>query len=178
MGMNHAGEIRALTRIARPEAAVITLIGPAHLEFFDSVDGIADAKAEIFEGLTPDGVAVINADDRYAPRLAAAARAAGARRILRFGAAAEADIRLTARAEDADGARLRFEIGGRSLTARLPLAGAHNAANAAAALAAVAALGLDPESALPGVAGLRPLPGRGATETLALRGGGSLLLID
>ena len=84
LGMNHAGEIATLTRQARPHVALITLIAPAHLGYFDSVEAIADAKAEIFDGLEPGGTAVLNRDDEQYSRLhVRAERRAGRHRHLR-----------------------------------------------------------------------------------------------
>src|SRR5690606_32446072 len=84
IGMNHAGEITPLTRMVRPHVAIVTTVEPVHLEFFGSLEKIADAKAEIFVGLESGGVAVLNRDNPQYARLAAAARAAGAR-IVSFG---------------------------------------------------------------------------------------------
>src|SRR3546814_3551584 len=84
MGMNHSGELSALTRLVRPHVAIVTAIAPAHQAFFDSVEAIADAKAEIFEGLEPGGTAIIPADSPYKDRLIRVAeRHAG--NILTFG---------------------------------------------------------------------------------------------
>jgi UDP-N-acetylmuramoyl-tripeptide--D-alanyl-D-alanine ligase len=94
MGMNHAGEIAPLTRLVRPHVAIITTIEPVHLEFFDSVEGIADAKAEIFEGIEPGGAAVLNRDNPHFARLQKAAKAAGVGRVVSFGDNARADARL------------------------------------------------------------------------------------
>ena len=91
MGMNHPGEIDALSRMVRPHVAVITTVEPAHLGFFASVEAIADAKAEIFLGIEPGGAAVLNRDNAHFARLAAAARARGITRILGFGSHADAD---------------------------------------------------------------------------------------
>ena len=94
LGMNHAGEIGALSRLVRPHAAVVTTVGPVHTEnFADGEAGVARAKAEIFEGLEPGGVAILNADDRWFETLADAARAAGAR-LLSFGSAEACDAQL------------------------------------------------------------------------------------
>lgn len=73
MGMNHAGELRGLTALVRPHCAIVTTIAPAHIEFFKDESGIADAKAEVFEGLTDDGVAIIPRDNVHFDRLDAAA---------------------------------------------------------------------------------------------------------
>src|SRR5204862_8047048 len=85
MGMNHASEIEPLSRLARPHVAIITTVAPVHLEYFASVEAIADAKAEIFRGLGPAGAAVINRDNPHYERLAEAARGAGVARIVSFG---------------------------------------------------------------------------------------------
>ncbi len=91
MGMNHAGEIEPLTRLVRPQVAIITTVEPVHLEFFGSVEAIADAKAEIFLGLEGGGAAVINRDNPQFVRLAESAKRAGVARIVSFGEHARAD---------------------------------------------------------------------------------------
>ena len=96
IGMNHAGEITPLTKLVRPHVAIVTSIAPVHLEFFGSLEKIAEAKAEIFLGLEPGGAAVINRDSRQYAQLAGAAAAAGVARIVSFGANAKADARLDA----------------------------------------------------------------------------------
>ena len=119
VGMNHPGEIGPLSRLVRPHMALITLIAPAHTEAFSSLDAVADAKAEIFQGLEPGGTAVLNRDDVYFDHLSVAARAAGAGRIVSFGESPEADARLIAWRPAAvggtvtaaiDGAELDYEI--------------------------------------------------------------------
>ena len=102
-GMNHPGEIAPLSRLIRPHTALITTIAPAHTEAFSGLDGVADAKAEIFQGLEPGGTAVLNRDNAYFERLADAARTAGAGRIVSFGEGAEADARLLAWRPGGDG---------------------------------------------------------------------------
>ena len=94
IGMNHAGEITPLVRMVRPEVAIITTVEAVHLEFFDSVEGIAHAKAEIFDGLRPDGTAVLNRDNRFFEFLCEEAESRGIERIVSFGEDARADVRL------------------------------------------------------------------------------------
>ncbi len=83
--MNHPGEIVPLSQQVRPQAAIITTVEPVHLEFFDSVEEIAEAKAEIFAGLEPRGTAILNRDNPHYERLALRARQAGAAQIISFG---------------------------------------------------------------------------------------------
>lgn len=162
IGMNHFGEIRALVGFVRPHVALVTTIAPAHLEFFGSCEGIADAKSEVFEGLVPGGVAITPADNPYSARLRARARQAGINRVLSFGSAAGADARLVSAAQanerlscDADilGKRVRFHLGA---------TGMHIAANAIAALLAVAALEGDVLNAAAALSSFTALKGRGA----------------
>ena len=94
MGMNHEGELAALTRLVRPHVAIVTTIAPAHREFFASDAEIADAKGEIFEGLEPGGTAIIPYDSPHRDRLIAAARPHAAR-IVTFGLGEGADVRAT-----------------------------------------------------------------------------------
>ena len=176
LGMNHAGEIRALTRLARPHVAVITKIAPTHLGFFPSLEAIADAKAEIFEGLEPGGAAVINRDCKYYPRLAAAARREGAS-VVGFGRHRDAAVRLIDCALDEAGTTVRAEAHGQILDYRVGIAGAHWAENSLAVIASALALGVDLQAAAAALAGLEALPGRGRRHQLAWQGG-RLTLID
>ncbi len=176
IGMNHAGEIRALTKIARPHVAVITAVAPAHLAFFRDTAEIADAKAEIFEGLEPGGVAVINAETLHSDRLAEAAQRS-TRNIVTFGTAASADVRLTEFASEADGSRVEISLAGRTLRLHLSAPGRHWAMNGLAVLATAERLGLDLDRAAERLAGLRPGAGRGAMREIT-RAGGSIRLLD
>ncbi|MGD9537211.1 MAG: UDP-N-acetylmuramoylalanyl-D-glutamyl-2,6-diaminopimelate--D-alanyl-D-alanine ligase [Alphaproteobacteria bacterium] len=177
LGMNHAGEIRPLAKLIRPHVALITTVQAAHLAFFDSIEAIADAKAEIFEGLEPGGAALINRDDPSYRRLAAAARRAAASSLMSFGAHEDADARLLSWQADDEGGTVEADIAGQRLRYRLRLAGRHWALNSVAALLAVRAAGADAARGAAALAGLAPLKGRGARHTVHLADG-SFELID
>ena len=132
MGMNHAGEIRELANIARPNIGVVTNVGYAHIEFFDSIDGVATAKRELIEALPADGIAVLNADD---PRVARFAAAHSGRSIT-FGFSETADVRAESAEFAADGSRFRA-LG---VDYETPLTGRHAVMNLLAALAVATAL--------------------------------------
>jgi UDP-N-acetylmuramoyl-tripeptide--D-alanyl-D-alanine ligase len=176
MGMNHAGELAALTRLVRPHVAMVTAIAPAHREHFASEEAIADAKAEIFEGLEEGGTAIIPHDSPHRDRLAAAARR-NAARILTFGQGEGADVR----ARDA----VPAPGGGSFVTATLPDAeltftisqpGEHWVSNAMAVLAAVEALGGDLAAAGLALADMAALKGRGERRHIPADGGEALLI--
>jgi UDP-N-acetylmuramoyl-tripeptide--D-alanyl-D-alanine ligase len=177
LGMNHAGELGPLSRMVRPDVAVITTIEPAHLEFFDSVEAIADAKAEIFEGMSARGTAVLNQDNPYFDRLAAHARRRGLARILGFGEHPGAAVRLLDCRLEATCSDVSVEVLGRHLDYRLGAPGRHWVQNSLAVLAAVAALDLDAGLAAGALAALTPPKGRGQRRQIHLAGG-SLELID
>lgn len=166
MGANHAGEIRYLTGLAGPDVAIITNCGPAHLEGFGSLEGVARAKGEILEGLGEQGTAVLNADDRFLAYWQAQAPGP----VLRFGTSETADVRVAA--FDAGGVRLETPAG--PLVIGLALPGRHNALNAAAATAAALALGIDSAAIRRGLEGMR-----GERRRLEVRqGDGNLTIID
>jgi UDP-N-acetylmuramoyl-tripeptide--D-alanyl-D-alanine ligase len=177
IGMNHPGEIAPLSCLVRPHVAIVTTVEPAHLGFFASLEAIADAKAEIFLGLEPGGVAVLNRDNAQFPRLAAAAKAAGAT-VLGFGAHPEATARLIQVALQPRGSQFTVALGGDQLRCRLEVAGRHWVQNALAVLAAAAALGADPRRAAAALSDLRAPPGRGRRHELPWRGGRLVLLDD
>ena len=139
--MNHAGEIAPLARLARPHVAVITAVENAHIGYLGSIEAIADEKAEILRALEPGGVAVLPADTPLLPRLRAAA---GEARVVTFGAAPTADVRLVDLAMDADGSDVAAEVEGERIAFRLNAPGHHMAMNALAALAAARHLSNDP----------------------------------
>ena len=177
MGMNHAGEITPLTRLVRPHVAAITTVEPAHIEHFASVDEIADAKAEIFDGLEPGGIAVLNRDNIYCERLIAKARNAGADRILTFGRATDADARLIAAVADEAGSQIEADVLGERLSFRIGAPGQHWQTNALCVLACAAAVSADIAAAAAALTDLRPPTGRGQPKTLRLPAG-SFQLID
>jgi UDP-N-acetylmuramoyl-tripeptide--D-alanyl-D-alanine ligase len=176
LGMNHPGEIAALTRLVRPHIAVITTIEPAHLGFFRSVEEIADAKAEIFLGLEPGGIAVLNRDNPHYARLAAAAIRTGAE-IVGFGADPRATVRLLDCVLEPRGSTVEAAAPGKVLRFRLNVPGRHWVMNALAVLGTVVAAGCDPQPAAEALAALEALPGRGRCHRLPWRGG-NLTLID
>ena len=176
MGMNHAGEILGLTAQVRPHVAVITTIAPAHIENLGSEEAIADAKAEIFAGLEPGGTAVIPADSVHFPRLRAAAAAHGAR-ILAFGRAEHADVRLLDSIPAANGGSLvTAAIEDRRLCYSVSEPGDHWIANSLAVMAAVHAAGGDLGAAGLALSEMGGLQGRGARHRLAVPGGHALMI--
>jgi UDP-N-acetylmuramoyl-tripeptide--D-alanyl-D-alanine ligase len=162
IGMNHSGEIRALNAFVRPHVALITTIAPAHLEYFGTVEAIADAKAEIFEGLEPGGAAILPADNPQCDRLKARAVAAGVKRVLTFGTRSNADARLLSAEPDGEGQKVVAELGGNRLVFSIGAAGAHIAMNAMAALLATRELGADAKTATQALGNFAALKGRGA----------------
>jgi UDP-N-acetylmuramoyl-tripeptide--D-alanyl-D-alanine ligase len=177
LGMNHAGEIEPLARLVNPQVAIITAIEPVHLEFFDSLAAIADAKAEIFFGLQPGGVAVINRDNAQFPRLEQNAQRAGVERIVSFGEHVDADARLMACSLHSDSSDVEARIFGTELSYRLGAPGRHVVLNSLAVLAAAALLGGDVRRAAVALAHLPATRGRGARIALDVPGG-TILLID
>jgi UDP-N-acetylmuramoyl-tripeptide--D-alanyl-D-alanine ligase len=173
IGMNHAGEIEPLARLARPHVAVITTIAKAHVGHLGSIEAIADEKAAVMRGLEPGGTAVLPADSPQLSRLLAAASGAT---VLTFGIDPAADVRLLDAEPDADGSIIHVTIGGRDATLRLNAPGRHMAMNALAALAAIAALGLDPARAIEALQAFAPLAGRGSRREVTIPGGSFLLL--
>jgi UDP-N-acetylmuramoyl-tripeptide--D-alanyl-D-alanine ligase len=176
IGMNHAGEITPLTKLVRPHVAIVTAIAPVHLEFFGSLEKIADAKAEIFLGLEPDGAAVINRDNAQYARLAKAAKAAGVSRIVSFGEHAKADARLLRVSLQADSSTAEARILGEPVTYKLGAPGRHLVLNSLAVLAAAALVGADLALAALALARLQPAAGRGTRVALQVPGGAALLI--
>ncbi len=171
LGMSAAGEIRALVSLARPEVAVITRIAPVHLEFFPSLDAIAEAKAEILEGLAPRGTAVLNGDDPRVARIGE--RFAG--RVVWYGRGEGRSVTASDERRNGSGTALVLRVEGESVPLHLPLVGPHFVENLLAAAAAAHVLGVPVAAMAEAAAGLGPAPHRG--ELLRL-GEGVLLLDD
>jgi UDP-N-acetylmuramoyl-tripeptide--D-alanyl-D-alanine ligase len=178
MGMNHAGEIEPLSRLARPHVAIITAIAPVHLEFFGSLTKIADAKAEIFLGLESDGVALLNRDSRQFNHLRRRAKEAGIARIISFGAHAKADARLIKCALHAGCSTVQADILGTELTYKVGAPGRHLVENSLAVLATTALLGADLALAALALSEFKPTSGRGALIEVDLPGGKALVIDD
>ena len=175
MGMNHEGEIAALTRMVRPHVAVVTTIASAHIEHLGSMEAIADAKGEIFQGLEPGGAAVIPYETDYRERLIEAA-APHAARIVTFGFDENADARAAYAVHGPNGTMVTARVGEAQLSFTVAQPGQHMVANALAVLAAVDAAGGDLGLAALALAELRGLKGRGERHRIRVDGGEALLI--
>src|SRR5260221_910463 len=169
--MNQAGETGALTRQVRPDVAVITTIEPVHLEFFESVAGIADAKAEIFAGMPPTGAAILNRDNAWFDRLAGRARERGLSRILGFGRHPTAEARLIDCSLHASSSAVSASILGERIDYCLAMPGQHWVQNSLAVLAAVRAVGAEAGIAAAQLCKVTPLKGRGLRFSVTLANG-------
>ncbi|MCU0906322.1 MAG: UDP-N-acetylmuramoyl-tripeptide--D-alanyl-D-alanine ligase [Rhodobacteraceae bacterium] len=167
IGMNAPGEIAPLARMSQLDVGVITIVAPAHLAAFASIDGIAHEKAALLDGLVPGGTAILNADIATAPILLAKADSVGARTV-RFGAAPGCDWRLTDVRVTEDATVIQADTPVGPLLFRLSVPGAHFAPNAVAALAAAAACGADPVRAALDLARWVPPDGRGTRTRVVL----------
>jgi UDP-N-acetylmuramoyl-tripeptide--D-alanyl-D-alanine ligase len=176
MGMNHPGELAHLTTLVRPHVAIVTAIAPAHAAFFPDESAIADAKGEIFQGLEPDGVAIIPYDSPHRDRLAAAA-APHAGRTITFGIDQGADVRAIEAVKAANGGTfVTARVGERELSYTVSQAGKHWVTNSLAVLAAVDAVGGDLALAGLALADLGGLAGRGARFWVEVKGGRALVI--
>jgi UDP-N-acetylmuramoyl-tripeptide--D-alanyl-D-alanine ligase len=175
MGMNNKGEIAELTRLVRPNVAVITAIAPAHIENLGSEEAIADAKAEIFEGLEPDGIGIIPNDTPHRDRLVKAARR-HADRIVTFGSG-DADVHaLHAVRADNGGSLITAALLDSDITFTISQRGEHWVSNALAVLASIEAIGGDVGLAGLALADLGGLKGRGERHLIRANGGDALLI--
>ena len=169
LGMSAAGELSVLTRMARPDVAVITNVAPVHLEFFASVDAIARAKAEILEGLRPFGAAVLNFDDPLVRAIGEGHRGD----VVWFGRDRRCDVSAESLRGTPHGVRFDLWLEGKGFDVALPLAGFHFVSNFLAAAAAALRLGIAPEAIAEAASRLTPAPHRG--QALRLRQGVTLI---
>jgi UDP-N-acetylmuramoyl-tripeptide--D-alanyl-D-alanine ligase len=167
IGMNHAGEITPLVAMVQPDIAIVTNVAPVHLEYFESVDGIADAKAEIFSGLVQDGIAIIHRDGAQFERLESYAKESPAGQIFSFGEDERADARLLDISLAADHSMIRARIFRHEVTYRLGAPGKHLAVNSLAVLLTAYASGLLLDDAISALAFFQAQAGRG--ERLILK---------
>jgi UDP-N-acetylmuramoyl-tripeptide--D-alanyl-D-alanine ligase len=178
IGMNHAGEIEPLVKMVRPQVAIVTTVEPVHLKFFAGIEAIADAKAEIFEGLEPGGAVVLNRDNSQFARLQRRARKLGVSRIVSFGANKKSDARLIDVSLHAACSAVHADILGQEVTYKLGVPGRHMAINSLAVLAAASLAGADLALASLSLSQIEPAAGRGVRRTLEVVGGGEATLID
>jgi UDP-N-acetylmuramoyl-tripeptide--D-alanyl-D-alanine ligase len=176
MGMNHAGEITPLTRLARPHIALITTIAPVHLEFFGSLAKIAEAKAEIFLGVEPGGAAVLNRDIAQFVQLKRRAQEAGIARVISFGEHAKADARLLKCALHPHCSTVVARIFDTELTYKVGAPGRHLVNNSLAVLATAVLAGADLALAALALSQFKAVAGRGAPIEIEVAGGAALLI--
>ena len=158
MGMSHAGEIRALAKIAQPEIGVVTNVAPVHLEFFDSIAGIARAKYELVESLPSNGTAVLNADDEYVSQFGRDFRG----RVIKYGIKSMADARAeNIASRGVEGSEFDVIVGENREHATLQLVGEHNILNALAAVSVGLACGMNPPELVAALRSLAPADKRG-----------------
>jgi UDP-N-acetylmuramoyl-tripeptide--D-alanyl-D-alanine ligase len=176
IGMNHPGEITPLTQMVRPHVAVITTVEPVHLEYFASVEAIAEAKAEILAGLVPGGTAVLPRDNAHFDLLKQHASTIGAK-IMSFGYSSDADVAAIQANLEAKGSSVIAGLGSQRFPYRLGAPGEHYVKNSLAVLAVLIALGVDPMRRMSALARVTAPQGRGARTQLDAPGG-RILLID
>ncbi len=177
IGMNHAGEIERLVKMVRPHVAIVTTVEPVHLEFFKNVEAIADAKAEIFAGVEPCGVAVLNRDNAQFARLQRRAKKVGIANIVSFGAHKSANARLLDLSLHPECSAVHASIVGHDVTYKLGMPGRHMALNSLAVLAVASLAGADLARSALALSDARPASGRGERQVLEI-GHGSAILID
>ena len=182
MGMNHSGEIAALTQMARPNIAAITCIADSHIGHFDTIEDIAVAKAEIFSGLAEGGVAVLPRDDAFFALLEAKAQEAGAAEIISFGTTKEADFQLISQTQTQQGQDITIAVNlteeKQQISFSLGMQAPHWALNTICALAICSACGISASQASTCLADMRDIAGRGKTTSLQLVHGTALLVDD
>ncbi len=170
LGMNHAGELTNLTGQVKPHIAIITTIEPVHIEFFKSVEAIADAKAEIFTGMK-GGIAILPFDNPHFARLKSHAENAGLQKILSFGEDEDAQSRLIDCALHADSTKVTADILGERVKYKLNIPGKHIALNSLSALTAVKAAGGNLNASVEALKSSEPVEGRGNRISVTIAAG-------
>lgn len=163
MGAGQPGDIAYLASIAPPNVALVNNVMPAHMERMGSLLGIAETKGAIYEALPDDGVAVVNADDSFAPWFM---QRIGHRRCLRFGLENDAHVRASAIVATAEGSRFRLHTPAGSADVVLPLPGRHSVMNALAATGLALAAGASLDDVVAGINDAQPVPGRQVPHVL------------
>ncbi len=178
MGMNHAGELTALSALGAPHVAIITTVASAHRAFFDSEEAIADAKGEICSGVVEGGTIILNADNIHYPRLHKIAERSRAGQILSFGSSPDADVRALETRLHATSSIVTADIAGERMMFKIGQPGAHWVSNALAVLAGIKAV--DGDLALAGLAlaEMSGLAGRGRRVPIRTQDGGEAVLLD
>ncbi|WP_375616534.1 UDP-N-acetylmuramoylalanyl-D-glutamyl-2,6-diaminopimelate--D-alanyl-D-alanine ligase [Bartonella sp. AP58NXGY] len=178
IGMNHKNEIRPLVNLVRPHVVLITHISAAHMDFFKSLEEIAEAKAEIFEGLEEEGVAILNADSGFFSYLVQKAKQCGVKKILSFGETKDADYQARDIRLLTDSTSVIVRIGGRDRKVQIGAPGRHIVQNSLGVIAACDAVGVELEPVFLSFSHFSPQKGRGVRYRLSLSNGGEFYLID
>ena len=176
IGMNHAGEIEPLAKMVRPHVAIITTVEPVHLEFFYGIEGIADAKAEIFLGLEPGGAAVLNRDNPQFARLTKSAKKAKVARVVSFGSDEKSDARLIDVSLHPACSAVHANILGHDVTYKIAMPGRHMAMNSLAVLAAASLADADLALSALALSQLKAAAGRGVRQKLGFPDGAATLI--
>ncbi len=174
MGMNHAGELSDLSNLLRPDIALITTVAPAHLAHFENVEAIADAKAEIMDGLAEEGILILNADNPYTARIA---KKAEGKKIITFGRSDDCDVTIVTSQTHEHGSNTRLRVNQQQIDVTLLVPGEHWISNGAACIAVAYAAGVDLRKAAMALRKVRAEAGRGATQTVTVDGK-TITLID
>lgn len=171
MGMNHVREISPLSKLARPHVAMIMNVEAVHIEYFEDLSGIADAKSEIFDGMVDGGTAVISRDTPFFDQLAARAKECGAAKIWGFGVHSASNARFLASDPTPTGQHVQATIGSKHLKYHLNMRGRHWAINTLGVLAAAASMGADLDAAAQALIDVKPSKGRGQTYRVTTKEG-------
>lgn len=178
LGMNHSGEIGHLSNLVKPELAIITNVNAVHLEHFENEQGIAEAKAEIFQGMSSDGQVILYSDNRWSQFLASKAREAGIKNIITFGSDPSCAVRISNLKLNQNGSLIEIEVAGKTIQYTLDVVGKHIAINTVGVIACINALGCDIDYAIDSFQSICLSKGRGKHIRIPLGTGGELNLID